>query len=339
MDCSYYLKPRKINLVIHIGMPKTATTSFQKALASYPGYVGRNGVQGGYTNALLKIFNSYVGGKNVEHKLLKWAKSLAVYAENESLDGPIIVSDELFFASEFNGMIEFPLVLNSKNVKNQGCTPKIAGFLLLIDEVCECYISSLSCVLSIRNQIDWLFSKYSEASLKIRKPSMNDFVDKIYKFASQEDPSWCNWFWWVDALDNAIGRERVHVLLMEEISEENFSDEFISAFGIGKVDYNVRFSHSNRKKQNGESWIIRKFDPAASYVKRKGLVPGTLSYIVFFRLIRFFCFFSLNKEALSLPYIDPDIYAKNLIAEECAFSNACLAKRLEKDLEKYGYPF
>lgn len=112
------------------------------------------------------------------------SRSVAV-AESKCHESPVIVSDGLFFASEFNKMLEFPLV-----TKGGGRYFQNSWFLALIREVCGVYISSVRCVLSIRNQIDWLFSKYSEASLKIEQPSIRNFIEKVNQFSSQNNHSW-----------------------------------------------------------------------------------------------------------------------------------------------------
>ncbi len=116
------------DLVAHIGMPKTATSSLQDYLSSRQGYIGRGSGHYQHTKDLLRIFYRYARGKNVDHDLRRWIEGIKTWREREGVVGPILISEEFFFGGEFNHNPEFPLL--AKSWKSRGDSAlSIARFL------------------------------------------------------------------------------------------------------------------------------------------------------------------------------------------------------------------
>lgn len=181
-----------IDLIIHVGLPKTATTLVQKLMSEFPNYVGLESAQEGYTLELLDIYASYSLGKDVQEKLINWSSSMIDYVSSNNIVSPLVVSSEFFFAGEFTGAPEFPLIEEGES----GGNLRIAEFLGFI----SCFLKSkfsVNVLLTIRNQPEWLASKYAQAAPKIYGASQEDFDSRIERYSKLDNKLWCDWGGWL----------------------------------------------------------------------------------------------------------------------------------------------
>ena len=119
--------------------------------------------------------------------------------------------------NSYLGFPEFPFVSPSSSQDRL----IIAEFLKFMSEVLSKEVM-IGAVLTIRNQPEWLASKYAQASPCLFNAGQSDFEKRIKYFASSGNDLWCNWGRIVSEIDAAIGKNNVLVVCMEDIDKDFF---------------------------------------------------------------------------------------------------------------------
>ncbi len=320
---------------IHIGLPKTATTYIQKTLSLHNSYFGLESDKEIFSENLFRIFVKYSRGESVESHLVYWWHQINDYVDKSYAEFPLVFSSEYFFSGHINGFPEFPFAPSTS------CDERlmIADFLNLMSKVLSPHVS-IGVVLTLRNQPEWLASKYAQATPCILNASQTDFEKRVKYFASLPNKLWCNWGSIVDQIDRAIGKENVLVVCMEDINKDHFWND-ISTFCFG-LDTSLKFdalSESvNAKKVSDTEWGLRRFRPGSYFASCMSFIPGTLLYessrrfdnlLVKSRIIKK----SKRRGVISL---SQSVISNCLLT--CGEGNTWLSHRLEKDLADIGYP-
>ena len=323
------------DIVVHIGLPKTATTFIQRFMSDKVSYLGLEGSNAHYTTTLLDLFSVYSKGKNVRSGVRCWSASLTEFVQKNKQEGPVIISSEFFFAGEFNGVPEFPLI---ENVQPDG-SPRISKFLRMLSETLKDDFT-IKVLLTIRNQPEWLASKYAQASPKIFGASQKDFENRMECFSKLPNNFWCNWGGVVKNLDEELGEKNVAVLCMEDIQKHEFWRDLSLLFtgSENQLKPASKMTVVNNKRKSTTEWSLGKFQFGAHLAKKHQMVPGSYFHRFVVELGNFLSRLSLMMSADRDEVIYLSVIAKYSCNSCCAEGNLWLGKRLNKDLSILGYP-
>ena len=257
------------DLVLHIGFPKTGTTSLQNNIFSknenYLGICPDKKLD--KADLLYDIFVDYSKGKNVSNEIKKWERDVKdIIWSNCVGDAPALVSSEFFFDGNVNRVIEFPLVL-----KSLGQQPSFIDFVDFINK--KIWLNgAVKVIITIRDEIDWIGSKYAEASANIFMCSQKKFEKSIKKYCSLEDDSWINWHkTWVRPLERVLGSRNVLVLSSQDLYCKASLAKKLNNFAPGLVLNNIDESDDalrNKKNIGFREWKVSRYSMASSYKKR-----------------------------------------------------------------------
>ena len=263
------------DLVIHIGLPKTGTTSLQNKVFAYlPNYLG---ISQTYNflhdrrfdcHKLLDIFTKFSKGRKVDDDILKWMhKVKEINTGSTSTCNNLILSNEYFFEGYLNYIPEFPLVKYRKR-KYKGLIP-IVQFISKLSELWS--DGNVRVILTLRNQPEWIASKYSQATNKILGASQKDFEKRIDNFIGISDPIWADWSEWVRQLQSIAGENNVCVLLIEEMGVVNFWRELGQFLEVDLFQYNDYLKNKqlqNVKRTTNNIWSIQRFRTSKALEKK-----------------------------------------------------------------------
>jgi hypothetical protein len=328
-----------IDIVIHVGLPKTATTLIQKKMSEFPNYVGLESAEADYTLELLNIYANYSFGMDVEEELKGWAGRISNYALINNIVAPLVVSSEFFFAGEFTGAPEFPLIDEDKSSGSL----KLVHFIEFIAHSLRDKFK-IRVLLTIRNQLEWLASKYAQAAPKIYNASQVDFERRIDRYSKLDNKFWCDWGGAVQSFDEAIGRDNVTVLCMEDMGKEDFWESLSLIFTgttysikPGKSSTNALAS-VNKKRRSLTEWSCGAFEFGSCLAKKYRAPPGSLKHRLIVRSGNILSRIGLVSDSRREDHIFLSTKIKSQVGSYCARNNLWLEKRLNKDLREIGYP-
>jgi len=327
------------DLVIHIGLPKTATTFVQRLMAEKANYIGLESKNSSYTRELVKLFRDYSKGKDVDNAITIWSSYLVDFLEENNIQSPIVISSEFFFASEFNNVPEFPLVEDGSSYGE----PMIAKFIKKLSEILN-YKFSLKILLTIRNQSEWLASKYAQASPKIYGASQEDFERRIVLFSKLSNRFWCDWGGLVKILDQQVGENNVFILCMEDIDKGEFWEKLSllfmgSARELEPESYLVSDrKHVNNKRKNSVEWHLGKFQFGAFLAKKYRIAPTSYIHRVVVNSGNALMKLGFGRDSGRDEVINLSSIIVHSCNNNCNQGNVWLEQRLDKDLSSLGYP-
>jgi hypothetical protein len=329
---------KKINLIIHVGPPKTATTSLQDYWSVYDSYVGNRSKNSHFTKELIMIFFKFSKGWEVQKDIQSWMEKLQ--ACKVSKNHLIILSDEFFFSGEINGNAEFPILLGDSTKNIHLPLAKFLRTLAHFDGPC---LVNVDAIMTIRSQFDWVPSKYAQASSKLFQASQTDFERRLVRFAQLQDRSWCDWSVWVKQLDAALGESRVHVFCLEEISTRIFWSKLNSLCGLtinsnDGSDGIITPPHLNNNRKFSQEWSLHRMRLGDYIVKRMKVYPRGKIERIMKKLMAPFDKMLAGYFTPSGRTIHINKKIQETILETCGAGNAWLEVRLNKDLQHLGYP-
>ena len=209
------------DLVIHVGLPKTGTTTLQRRFfKDNINYFGIGAKRGdGLADELLDLFLDYSLGKSIHGAALKWkANVLGALSERGAGSMPVLISSEFFFEGHINEVPEFPLVKPCEY--SEQTVPKLIGFVDYINR--DIWVGKVKVIVTFRDEIEWLASKYVQASNKILFASQSDFERRMQIFMSSKNQFWIDWMAWLECFAGVLGEDNVVALSQKEISNEEF---------------------------------------------------------------------------------------------------------------------
>lgn len=308
-------------------------------MSDFPNYIGVESAKADYTLELLNIYANYSCGKNVVDELKGWEARVSAYVSNNNIVDPLIVSSEFFFAGEFTGAPEFPLI------EGYGCDGsfKLAQFIELVSQILNSKLK-MKVLLTIRNQPEWLASKYAQAAPKIYNASQVDFEARIDRYLEFDDKLWCDWGGVVQKFDEAIGRNNVTVLCMEDVGEDDFWKS-LSLIFFGTTDRIKPHKSStnelvpvNKKRKSSNEWSLGAFEFGAHLAKRYRVPPGSRKHRLLVRFGNVFSRIGLVFDSKREEHIFLSRKMKLKLGGYCASNNLWLEERLNKNLREIGYP-
>jgi hypothetical protein len=327
-----------LDLILHVGLSKTGTSTLQfKHFIDYPGYLGRDELLGkrNRDGGLYKLFLKRHRGMAVD--LEPWRDKLVHLGRSHNLSR-ILASEENLSHWEFEGSSYYPIsgrIGDQVRPARRGPHPIIEFVRSVIMPVWEPH-GVVSVIVTLRNQFDWLGSRYAQSSKTILSASQSDFDRQVRRVVEGSD-AYLDFAALVDGLDGAIGRERVTVLLLEEIHRPEYWAHLGLALGYDLRQPSGAPDRANRRSTS-DGWELRPFArrfllPALFGKQPTPLRPSEWTAEALqhpFEFVRV-----LLKQREQRITADPSL--RELVQDRYRESNARLAERLGRELRSLGY--
>jgi len=338
-----YLWMMTKKLVVHIGLPKTATTSLQKQFfPQVAGYLGKKYSGGLHVKSQLEnpgeVFSEFEEIQNAHSQGQDWAARLADWVDNlDFSEQPVqIISHEGLArwrsppkvdASSWPGQRA-----HQEDVPRRGAHP-VTVFLAKLRDFLPPGVS-LFTIVTLRNQADFL------GSLAAQTTGQAAVIERV----TQSEDSYVDFFSLVTELEKVIGPSQHLTLLFEDGVERN-SKNIVDFAGLTplKEGFNFEFGEpQNVRKKGNNTWRWHR-KPRYS---RSGVFRGLRRVI----LRRFPRLVPALREAnrfvhRTLVAVDGAFRQQISISDAdrlrlkvyCAPSNERLAEHLKRDLISLGY--
>lgn len=261
-----------MNLIIHVGLPKTGTTTIQYYLTKIGlegGYIGKSsgeGVNEKSQTILHRFRQSAPVAPNYEVdelQLSQWVSDAKEYV-SKTRSSKLIISDERL-SSRGGGLRDrWPIGPITENYE-MGVDRPLPEFISKLRQLWTC--GEVKVVVTVRNQPEWIASLYAQRSYRIQRASQKDFereVDEVLKHRGD----FLDWNSLVRGLQCVLADGMLKVLFFEEINQSFFWDELSEFAELKSVqlvpDSSVR---ENVNSIGGMRWKIKqRARPDCSYM-------------------------------------------------------------------------
>ena len=241
-------------LVLHIGLPKTATTTLQKhVFPSVPGYRGKHMPTA--DKQWLDIVRSWsYQAPNLRTRCAAWTTKLQL----EAGDRVFVSEEELSGWPVLGNSAIWPIADGYAEAIRTGQHPVIPLLAILKESLGNAWIVRV--IFTVREQGSFLSSLYSQREHRMLRPGQDDFASKINSVIMTED-AFCDYASHVIGLRQLVGRENLLVLVHEDglatnIKRlEHFLDIRLSASKNSLPQLNAK------SRGAGEWQAIRKVSP------------------------------------------------------------------------------
>jgi len=324
-----------MRLTLHIGLPKTATTTMQSSIyPQFPGYLGRPyGRQ--MQNLWMPTIDTWFSNSDHHRKYLKewiaWIETCGLtdvlVLEERLLSWPHARSERWPFMDNYNPQVRIG--------------PHPIVFLLRAIRAMSNSNLELNVIISLRNQVDFVGSLYAEMSSKMVSPSQTDFEEKLALVL--RDP-FLDWASLVEALKEEVGTKNLLINLHEDGMLHNvrrISDFLGWDFDAGEALYRPE----NVKRVDSSAWrgldqtIV---DQGIAWIKSLNLPTSNLSRFPAARrssisLVSKIGRFSSRFTVKAAPRIAIDASIAETVRSHLQDSNQSLSMTLKRDLSILGY--
>lgn len=342
-------------LIIHPGLPKTATTTLQKHVFSvFPGYLGRHYRHHSTSDSVQQLqlreaHTQLVAARAAPDRLPgEWRETLEDWIEALPLKGhrQLIISDEYLSRWSPEGHVRSnqPGMDVPPGAVRTGDHP-MGEFLETIKAVLPARVK-LRIILTLRNQTDFLASMYAQKSRDMRAPGTEDFDRKVAMLLEVSDGS-LDYYAIVKRLAAIVHSEDLLVLQHEDGVVRNARE--ISRFIVGSPDFidgsiGASLQSENRRSHEPNTWLLRP-QPRASPP-----VPSSAQLSVWFLNTRLGAGLRGGQQRAGDPArreqtraaggaakltVTPD--TSKSIRAHCRDSNTALAQLIGRDLSALGY--
>lgn len=253
------------DLVLHIGLPKTGTTTLQHTLsASFAGYAGKLKGKSLHRDPA-KTFSRIIASNDHD-----WIKQLEDW-KNNTLENhnliykaakTVLISDEsLTRGLQGNTSTHWPLGSSREASSAQNPSEHLSSCLKkLRDDVWR--HGRVRTILVVRNQADWLASLYAQQSRTIKGAGKRDFNNRIHEMMCRRD-DFVDWSLWAQNLSSALGEDNVCVLLLEDMTFPYFWEQLAFFLEGTASSYLSLMDSSKHQKKIGsignEKWRLRRY--------------------------------------------------------------------------------
>lgn len=342
-----------MDLVFHIGLHKTATTTLQMHFFPHLSYSFTAHHGGEKALKVRSIFRDYFQGDGNS----VWPDDLQLFLEALVREGAerALVSDEylsVWLKTEMPGRGRGRYFVEDKGIKGvSGKPPKGEGHdpLLVLLNVCNALesIRRVRVIVVLREQAEWLTSLYSERMHRSIRPGQKDFENQVRQLISGNHPV-LDYASFVRQLSTALGKSNLLELLHEDGLTHNVRkmESFIGE-GLGTQDA-ANFVE-NKKRSGDKTWDRSEIVPISQSGKvgrlRRflwSIIPPSLRGFV--APVRS-CVKCLDELFLKIGMkgkgSNPPVTLTKAIQEEvhahCRETNRTLAGFLGRDLQALGY--
>jgi hypothetical protein len=337
----------RVELTLHIGLPKTATTTLQKHV--FPQVAFYEGLFDSRTGSDLVWYSAY---ESWARQRTNWQATVRDFVRLMSDSERVLISNEGFSqwpiapTSMFTRDTNYPLYDSWKALVR--IRPHPITELLEAFRRSSASATKLRVIMSVRNQPEFLASWYAQIQDTMNRPGQSDFEGKVRQLIHDRDP-FCDWHALVSELDEALGAENCLVLLHEDGMPVNVGK--LSSFLDVKIssDY-VDALRENVKRDGPQAW---RGTPKSMPATRAGVLGWTRRTVarnwpqrwqtLGLRVHKFAAIVDSAAE-LTVPqvtrpgariFLSDDLRAD--LREHFAPSNSRLSDRLGRDLVELGY--
>lgn len=328
------------DLVLHVGLPKTGTTSLQREVfPGFPGYVcgtESSGRSGDLARQMLGLYQ--VKGMHRDWTTNDWcadATNWWMQARNTS-SRPLLVSLEGLFRW-FDPVTGMPWPLMGEGTERwstrEAPHPLISFIRALQLSLPACRVRV---VLTSRNQPEFMASHYAQISYRLLTPSQGDFDEKVRQAIRRSDPFF-DWSATALGLMKVVGIENFRLTIFEEGLDQVARDiaDFVDDSWLPPsliTHHNVRegstgWSTTTNRGSPLRGWV-RSFWPKGKLPRIRNALSTTASPVV--RLIG-----GTSRSRHSPITIGTDL--REEILQAYKESNDRLGKLSGRDLQKFGY--
>ena len=346
-----------IDLIIHAGLSKTATTTVQNLLLKgVPHYFGRDDEgDGAFVLELMELARRwpFMPSAEVASRTRAWADSLAAEARARGAASALVSCEQLLnwriCDNDFRkgGLAVSPRNLPWCQARRTGNWP-LATFLA--DHLVKVWsqYGAVRVVVALRRQPDWLASQYAQISARLWAPSQRDFEAQVSELIGRED-HYLFWDRMVTDLSSALGSENLHVFFFEDLCLPETWTELAYQLGIAEGDPRIdraRLARTNQRSTTRlQDWAIRPsrgrlLEQAVDITWAEGALPGLRpvalkAAAVFDRMIS--SRLAGRPKTEEKPVIRLSKETTAMIKEYCRASNLRLSELMSRDLESLGY--
>lgn len=269
---------RVTELILHIGMPKTGTTTLQgNVFAELPGFLGKDKhgrclsgtrKEAQWLVALMERYFRYGVDNFLRSEMGRWRDHcLGLYrnrnarAETESR---ILLSEERLVmwpigqGNSEKWPIRTGLRASRGDLRRLHPAPVVA---FLRDTRQDLWPHGrIRVLLTLRNQPDWFASHYSQLSNRIPGASQLDFERRLEGLIREPDP-FLNWWEWAESIAETVGKENTFVLPLEQIGTPQYWSRLGQLLGEERVAQHWQATAADprnvRPKQAPDEWALR----------------------------------------------------------------------------------
>lgn len=235
---------KDLNVVFHIGLPKTATSFLQ--LNSFSRCPSINLIHKKRTPRERLYFKNVLRGKRDATK-----QGVLQRLQNGVLN---IVSDENISITPLS-------IWKGKDDSPAATWRRISELSRMVTG----RDNSFRTIMTIRRQDRWLASRYAESAKLFEIADQSDFEERVSGMLARADlnqDSWLNYHYTVSAFSERIGRDKILVLMQEDLEADPFSWTRQLEDFLGIKDLSPILSESDMRPRNVlstgvDSWQLR----------------------------------------------------------------------------------
>ena len=241
-------------LIVHIGLPKTATTTMQHlAFPKFPGYICGTESQGPQGDSAQRLLHLYQEGKfHPEFGTPQWNVKVRNWWEmsrllNESLQ--LVSLEGLYRWCDPVSGEPWPYMGRGDNADSHRVgTHPIVSFIEALRQALQ---TKIGVVLTVRNQAAFAASLYSQLSYRIHRSGQKDFERRTHQMIERQDPFF-DWGALSKSMVDKIGKEYFLCLVYEDGINENLAK--LSNFLGGGFSFGQITERHNSRSISRNSW-------------------------------------------------------------------------------------
>lgn len=260
---------KKTHLMLHIGLRKTGTTTFQRSIfpSLIPGmYLGKAGEhKRSYSNLMSRIIKSQ--GRNRDEHVERLLSRIGELTDARRQDGSDLPSDTFVVSSE--GMSARPTTGSlMKSIDAPDFRPCLPGEYPVFSALeplqtawNERFGGDIKLLLTVRNQQELLASEYSQITAYLTNPSLSDFERRATALLKSGDQHF-NYLLWARAMEKSVGRSNILIIDMAAINEQKTLERLAAFIGVEPRNEPMeqeanRYQNVSRTAQ--DTWRLRGF--------------------------------------------------------------------------------
>jgi hypothetical protein len=311
-----------MKLIIHIGLHKTGTSAIQQNfLQGKSGYLGKIKNQRNQTadevQELAELATHYLFADKAQfaERIERWLDrieeihatlkpDIAIKISEEGISNWMEVPDE-----RLRWPIRYGIAAHFKYKPRTGDLPFATFLKDVLGPSVKRRGGKIKIVLTLRNQLQWLASFYSQASNRIPFACQKNFEKQVKDLTATNDPI-LDYFKLAKSLEETVGRDNLAILFQEEMHTESFWQKAKIEFECFDARFHTStFNRKNVRRTAGTSWAL--------FAKHRRLD------------------FRLRPSKTGEIHLTEKLVAD--IQSTCSVSNHKLAEFVGVDIAQYGY--
>ena len=258
-----------IDLVMHVGLSKTATTTIQNRLMKGAAcYLGRDDRgEGDFVPAIMDLARRwpFMPDAEVASRTRAWVDSVAAQSRASAASSTVTLSCEQLLNWRINDtdFLKTGLAVSPRNLPwlPEGREGKWPLAVFLEDHLVPAWsrYGRVRVAVGLRRQADWLASQYAQVSSRLYAPSQSDFERQVEELIARQDP-YIFWDRLLEDLSSAVGTANLFVFLFEDLAFPETWTELACFLGLPDGDERITAAQSikvNQRSESERSWKLR----------------------------------------------------------------------------------